>query len=755
MEKTKTTTTGKAMSSEKKESKAKVMSRSRNQLATSYAPESFFTFEGGLGACISRSSAGEHIELSDTTISLIYERMNELGRAWFETAMSARANDVTQPEVLPSQCVESALLDDDRTNFLLPGVDRFYLCKPSHMEYSPAPLAFVCRTCGLFRDYEDLNALDKDLPYLTPEHCQDPKKARKCDWEQLDVIFVHWSGNWEQPFPGQWQWSDKEAKAVKRRDTCICGSQKFRINRRSAAIGDWFFTCAVCEKPLSQKWLQNDKDTLWMLRNLNSPQRLTEVRMQAAPYRASSAYYVKSDLFIDFKDGNQQLLTKLRPGREDELKDFIASTYGFAVERITEEDVIKACEGKPECKKDLANYLSAVATIAQANEQLEKGLVPEGMKPMVQSFMDTAIIAREGVIKDLRDREILLPKVELPFSVSSLVKERRNRFASKYDPVRLAVEHAALKNTRLDVETRVNGKKPYVSFTRLDEDLSSDDHDKTEATQIETRGLLDQLGFVDMGLIREFDLCRFSFGYSRMDSTPVLRDKRGMNMPVRLRLFPPVRNNDSSKFPVYVVQQGNEALYVRLKEEVVLQWLQSLGCADMFALKEGERLGAGILGVTHPMGPFLDGLPETDTPPVYLYLYTLLHSYAHLLMKHVSEYSGLDLGSVGEYIFPADLAFVVYRNGTTMDLGNLSALWRNSGNAMLSALLGSKATLCGTGSLCTHRGGACPDCIMAPETSCVAGNKLLSRSVLRSVGGRPRFDTRKGSICGYLDFVAK
>ena len=27
----------------------------------------------------------------------------------------------------------------------------------------------------------------------------------------------------------------------------------FRINRRSAAIGDWFFECAACDKPLSQK----------------------------------------------------------------------------------------------------------------------------------------------------------------------------------------------------------------------------------------------------------------------------------------------------------------------------------------------------------------------------------------------------------------------------------------------------------------------------------------------------------------------
>lgn len=193
---------------------------------------------------------------------------------------------------------------------------------------------------------------------------------------------------------------------------------------------------------------------------------------------------------------------------------------------------------------------------------------------------------------------------------------------------------------------------------------------------------------------------------------------------------------------------------MRLNEEVVINWLNNLNCPDMFSLNPGEKIGAGILSAAQPMGPFLDKLPQTEMPPVYFYIYTLLHSYSHLLMKHVSEYSGLDLGSLGEYIFPADLSFVVYRSGTTMDLGNLSAMWRNAGAAMLSSMLSPKATQCGTGSLCTHRGGACPDCIMIPETSCIAGNKLLSRTVLRTIGGRPRrFDTREGTINGYLDFA--
>lgn len=731
--------------------KAKTMNRSRNQLAMSYTPESFFTFEGGMGACIARSSLGEFIDLSDPTLDLIFERMNELGRAWFDAALTARDGDPQKPRILPSQCVDQVMLDPTTGKFRLPGQDRIYLCRPSHMEYTPAPLTFVCRTCGIFKDYETLSDLDKSLEYLTPMHCPNPKKKGQCDWEQLDVVFVHWSGHWEAAFPGQWHWSDRDGKVIKRRDNCVCSSKIFKLNRRSASIGDWFFECAVCDKPLSPKWLQNDRDTLRILGAAMGPDRLTEVRMQATPYRASSAYYVKSDLFIDFKDGPQQLLTRLRPGREEELKDFIAKQYGFAADTTTDEDVQEACKGKPECVNDLADYLGVINHIKTTEPLLDTFREP--MLTNIKGLLNSAYSHRQRILEDLRRRQILLPKIDLPFGVISNIRDRQSKFASKFDPFRLAIEHATLKNTRLDVETKINGKKPYVSFTRLDEDMAPED--KSELNQVETatRNLLDKLGIEDMGLIREFDLCRFSFGYSRMESTPVLRDKRGMDMPVRLNLFPPVRQNDSTKYPVYVIQQSNEAIYVRLKEELVLKWLERLNCHDMFVPNNGERTGAGLLNVAQPMGPFLDQLPETTRPPVYLYLYTLLHSYSHLLMKNVSEYSGLDVGSLGEYIFPSDLSFIVYRNGTTMDLGNLSALWRNNGNSMLTAMLGQKATQCGTGSLCTHRGGACPDCIMMPETACIAGNKLLSRSVLRSTGGRPRFDTRADPIQGYLDMV--
>ncbi len=731
--------------------KAKTMSRSRNQIASSYAPESFFTFEGGSGACIARSVPTEAIDLADATEAQIFERINELGRAWFDAGMSCRDDDITQARVMAPQCVDSKMLDNTRSDFQAPGIDRVHLCRPSQMGYTPAPLSFVCRACRLFRDFSSLREFDKAIPALSALKCRDFDGP--CDWEQLDVIFVHWSGGWVQPFPGQYQWDAVENKVAKRRSKCVCGNEEFRLNRKAAGIGDWFFECAKCNKPLSTKWRQNDEESLRIIGPAFTELRRTEVSMQAAPYRASSVYYIKQDLFIDFKDGGRDLLLRLRPDRQDSLRDFVAAQYGFGISEITDVEVEAACYGREDCVKDLLEYQGASSSIKAGEMIAATG--DASMRASILGMLSTMYDARKRIVADLRRRAILVPKLSLPPSLELCLQQRQTLFASKFDPFRLSIEHATLEATRLAVESRLHGKKPYVSFTRLDEDLAPDTTVERDLLQAETLQDLAKLGIADMGLIREFDLCRFSFGYSRMESGPVLHDKRGMNMPVRLNLFPPVTYDSGSKNPIYVVQQGNEALYVRLKPEVVLEWLNGLGCADMFTLHGTEKVGAGVLGAAQRMTPFLDKMTESDQPPVYFYIYTLLHSFSHLLMKHMSEYSGLDMSSLGEYLFPADLAFVVYRNGTTMDLGNLSAMWRNSGTAMLQAMLSTKATQCGTGSLCSHRGGSCPDCIMVPETSCLAGNKLLSRSVLRGTGKRPKFDLRPGGIRGFFEYTAQ
>jgi hypothetical protein len=258
-------------------------------------------------------------------------------------------------------------------------------------------------------------------------------------------------------------------------------------------------------------------------------------------------------------------------------------------------------------------------------------------------------------------------------------------------------------------------------------------------------------GWVDIASSLAFlaDICEFSFGYTRVSSTPstTVKDRE---MPVRLCAFDYV---EKKKRPIYLLEQKNEGFYIRLNEARVIEWLSQNGLGGQLPPREGMKLGGLLIEEYADFGRFVQDYRERATPPtprslpnfVYLLLHTMAHHFAHAVV----EYSGLEHGSIGEYLFPADLAFLVYRRGMTPDLGNLSAMWRNHGLTVLEQLLSDRALKCDGGSLCDQRGGACPACIMAPEVACIAGNNLLSRAALGG-GVPPGWDADRTALTGFF-----
>jgi hypothetical protein len=221
-------------------------------------------------------------------------------------------------------------------------------------------------------------------------------------------------------------------------------------------------------------------------------------------------------------------------------------------------------------------------------------------------------------------------------------------------------------------------------------------------------------------------------------------------MPVRLCAFDYV---EKQKRPIYLLEQKNEGFYIRLNEARVIEWLRQNGMGSQLPPRDGMKIGGLLIEQYEDFGRFLKDYRERATPPtpraISNYIYLLLHTIAHHFGHAVVEYSGLEHGSIGEYLFPADLAFLVYRRGMTPDLGNLSAMWRNHGLLLLEQLLSDRALKCDGGSLCDQRGGACPACIMAPEVTCIAGNNLLSRAALGG-GVPPGWDANRTALRGFF-----
>ncbi|ELE2134426.1 hypothetical protein ACMFRU_002538 [Vibrio cholerae] len=714
------------------------MARSRGQLGSAYAPGSFFTFEGGLGACISLpdlSATVDDAPIHLATKAQIILRLQEIWQSWFTRAYAVGTEERL---INPHQCLDEALLRGCTVEPM--GLDRLAFLSPLRMGYAPAPLTFVCNKCSSFRRFESVHDVAKNIDKLRKTKCASTDSNAPCQWRQLDVIFVHWSGEWMPVTPGRWEWDERKSQLRLYGEECsVCGKNDFKLNTNSPRIGQWHFYCAnpTCGHKGSDEWRQNDPFSTRVFGE-NASRRMSERRMEPISYRASSAFYAQSEQFVLFPESEHHLMEMLEPQRQSELASFISKQFRFGGDELTPEDM-------------KASLLAA----GQDNEWESYENVLR-MRELAHGMGDADGCSRmDKELKKLVDRwttsnpPLVQPRGDIPPAINVQLAIR-NEYTSRFDPFVLAVEHEALNRGKLSAVSD-GGRSKFVRFNHLDNDLAPKDACKKAAQEAKTQHLMTQLGIVELGLIREFDLCRFTHGYTRVSATPTL-EKRKQFMPVRLRLFEPLRNG---KRPIYVVTQANEAIYVRLNPSQVYKWLRAVGVVDLPEWDESAsvRLGGKILEVAQPFGRYFSLLKEGDAS-TYRYVYTLLHTYAHVVMKNVAELSGLDLGSMGEYIFPLDFAFVVYRNGTTMDLGNLSSLWRNENNQFLERLLMSSTHRCNSGRLCDTAGGACPDCIMIPDTSCIAQNQLLSRAVLKG-GPSPREDsTHKGKkIPGFLEVV--
>ncbi|ABM39977.1 hypothetical protein [Polaromonas naphthalenivorans] len=730
--------------------KAPPMTRSRSQVATAYAPGALFTFEGGLGACLAIPDQQERqtpADISKETAEQIHLRVREVWQNWFNRASTGGTD---KHAALPGQCLDLMLLREGR--YHAPSPSRFELVDPLQMGYVPAPLAFVCNVCQRFRSFTSVKAAADGLSGLAGEPCgaTGPEHTGKCRWRQLDVVFIHWSGAWEPPSPGRWEWRASTEKRPGQlhepMGRCWCGSEKFYLRDNSPRIGQWFFQCDAGHKD-GDSWIQNDPVTTELLGDQGTARPPRWRRMEPISYRASAVFYPHTEQFVVFSKEQSSLLRLLQEGKHQELAAFVAERYGMGAVVPTAQSMLETLRaGGEQHRHKVQDYESIALMLSnplmQANPDMAR-MLEKSLEDKAQDWRNTP-----GLIPV--DREIpplLLSQAQL-----------RAEFGSRYDPFTLAVEHEALNRSKLSATAGLEGRAPFVRFNHLDKDLSpSTEALRTEQQQATTR-LMGLLGMAEIGLIREFDLCRFTHGFTRMSSEPLIEKNdsgQAVHYPVRLNLFPTLGNG---KRPVYVVTQANEAIYVRLRPELVYAWLKGVGVGDLPEWDPAGPLkfGAHLLQLARPFGKYFSEL-HPGPASTYRYVYTLLHTYAHVFMKSISEYSGLDLGSLSEYLFPADMAFVVYRNGTTMDLGNLSALWRNFNNIFLEHLLASKTLMCGSGSLCDtnpHKPGACPDCVMVPETSCLASNQLLSRAVLRG-GPAPREDKdhQGQEIPGFLDMA--
>lgn len=702
------------------------MQRSKTQIATSYAPGALFTYEGGLGCCVAIPIAAAFSSQHANLESQLFEHLNEFVSTWFDRAMAARPD----PKVFPEQALDAVFL-----NYLdEPSVDssRFLLSKPDEIGFMPDPLVFCCSACGLLAEFDDVDDLDRRWPRTKARRDCGSGDAHK--WRQMDVVFAHWSGDYQGLSPYR-VIMDRDGNVDKvKRCSSNCGGSEYRLVRNgSSFFSDWRFECTTC---LSQKEIvQADRDSLKLLKPLMDKgygSLPKEWNMLPVSYRASSVHYAQTDGFILFKD--QEITSLLSKTRRDDLTARLQRLYDFPGTPLDYAEVLKQLQENGN-SKDATEYSRWLAPLADAVAPMRE-LIEERLTNLRAEYEEKKL-----VIKPRDESPALRAQVDAHLD-----------WARRYNPIRLALEHDALRREVVE-RAGVTPTLPAIQVTHYaTRDIDPDAIEEQTKYHDAVKSRLDRLGISEMVLLRGLDTCQYSFGYTRVASTPTTTIK-DLEMPVRLKAFDRV---DRSKNPIYVMEQKNEGFYVRLDEARVIDWLEENGFQSVLPPPGGIKLGGMLIEQYADFGRFLDAYKDRAhsnkvprTIPSFVYM--LLHTMAHHLTDVVVELSGLDHSSIGEYIFPPDLAFLIYRKGMTPDLGNLSAMWRNHGQQLLDRLLWDRTLMCDSGSLCDHRGGACPACIMAPEVACIAGNNLLSRAAL--IGGpAPRWDAIDLDLRGYLNF---
>jgi len=726
------------------DAKPPVMQRSRGQLATVYAPHSLFTFEGGAGACMARPYPNPPYEsASGTTRQMIHEQIVEFMESWLRRATAAQ-NAVVP--IAPERALDQRALREGAV-YLPSGSLHFQV--PERVAYVPFPTAFVCTRCDLYRQCGDEGSIARDA-FSFCNACPFGRDNCADDWQQLDVVLAHWSGDVETLSPMRRYVNQSDLSIQKVRSCATCGGEKFYLRRNGATFSRWRFECADC-RTLREIRLE-DRITLELLKEelVRGSNVVPQINMEPISYRASAVYYPQGDRLLVF--GNNRFIALLQGTNQGALGTFLATTYGFpapAMDDATREQLLRDA-GR-------GNEWDAYVAVRDLLQSLQ------GAPPSQKAALQQVLTNHENTW-----RETVFAGQNTGSAALADVIAARQHFVRRFDPVRMAVEHKTLAEERLHAgATLPDGKLVSVDVRRPDDFMVPDEardgiRRQTMIDQVVLR--LGYLGISELRLIRGLQVCEYTFGFTRTSATPLVRrEKAGdTEMPVRLNLFDRVKIADSLLHPVLCLEQSNEGLYVRLIDDVVAEWLNRNQMAQP-ASSAQPLIGGRLLEAyaTSPFSRFLDefrrerGIPRSSYP----YVYTLLHTIAHHVISVCAAMSGLDAGSFGEHIFVPDLAILVYRRGMTMDLGNLSSMWRdrgdpNIGNEVLDRLLSPESLRCGSESVCTHHGGACPDCLLIPETACLTRNELLSRSVL-SGKGVPRWDADATALIGFYEVAAE
>lgn len=222
------------------------------------------------------------------------------------------------------------------------------------------------------------------------------------------------------------------------------------------------------------------------------------------------------------------------------------------------------------------------------------------------------------------------------------------------------------------------------------------------------------MGIQDVRIINDFPLALCAFGYTRTSRDPART------------VLTPFPADDRGKIPLFAMSSETEALWFQLDPARAAAWLIDNGLASG-PKPASSREAWAWLYVKVPGVQEAPHEPSHDEPAAVA-LRTLLHTLSHIFLRRI-EWSGFAPSSVGEYLIPGSLSFILYANRyAETKIGGLTTLFEQRLNTWLwDALQAGRE--CIYDPICTDDGGSCAGCTHR-EHNCSQFNRELSRATV-------------------------
>jgi len=612
----------------------------------------------------------------------------------------------------------------------------YTLLTPGKVKTEFFPLLLSCEECGRAHFYQSPN----QLAFKNEELCCDEPD---CDGvvSQEQFVGFHECGAIESIAPSL------DSQPHRKPGPCSCGQMRWRLDTRSSQrLQNFRWVCMNCgnREELSQQ--------------CGSSCDLDENFLSFNVHRGSNVYQPHYFNLVSVSSTGSNRLSST-----SEAIAVLAKYLGLSDESVSRIDIEQS-------KQD---------TEREQLEEMRDTLAAKGLDDAVSDIEDE-LEQLEGGGESIRDGvEQFVPQI-----TASLNSEDSDEYAYATDAVQEIYEHLNISN---ELQTRPASD---VIMARGDADLRERESLEDRAAEVERK--LDRHGIESAGLIENFPITSVVFGYSRGGRNP---DE------ARLISFGDDQaeltdgNLDTSTTPVFVDTVRTEAVRFELRPRVVMAWLlensrqdtdlgttlreqiltSSLPAAREIPVREdwtsetiadwakydGTTVGTEVLDawsieeIRGWLAENMTPIPEYDTisadDPAQIisyYVYHLVHSFSHTVLKQATTLIGMERTSISEYLLPRSLTAIVYTNQRTdFSLGGMHALVE-SGLDDLVESIDQDGNNCVYDPVCSRDGSTCFNCMFVSEVSCGHLNRNLGRDFL--FGSKPMANR---ALLGYWEIA--